>query len=125
MKKAIVLGIVALFVCAPVAFADEGDFKGVTGSYEFDKPTNDWHYVTISKTSKDNVYKWKNKAGKEWNCITVVELRPGKSARYALKFQDGPYPGVEYYLVGKIGDWKKLQEFNKDGSTRSILIKKK
>ena len=39
------------------------------GRYIRKPAENDWHYVTISKTFNGN-YKWKNKAGIEWNLIS-------------------------------------------------------
>ena len=38
--------------------------------------TNNWHYVSISK-SKGNLYTWKNKAGIEWDLILIGEESGG------------------------------------------------
>lgn len=80
--------------------AEAKAFKGVAGTWEFETPSNDWHYVTISTTSAENTYKWKNKAGKEWTCLTTVTVDPGKETTYSLTFgKDSPYPDVGYFLV--------------------------
>ena len=48
----------------------------VEGEYERASPSNDWHYVTISKKN-ENVFIWKNKAGVEWDLTLDGEERVG------------------------------------------------
>ncbi len=113
--------------CA-AAPAEAEAFKGVAGTWQFEKPTNDWHYVTISSTSAQNTYKWKNKAGKEWTCLTTVARSVKGEVTYALTFQaDSPYPNVQYWLIrDRDGNLIRLEEYvdGTSGQTKSILIKK-
>ena len=46
-------------------------------------PSNDWHYVTISK-KEEKIFTWKNKAGVEWDLIFLKEEGVG-----VLKFKVG------------------------------------
>ena len=46
-------------------------------------PSNDWHYVTISKKN-ENVFIWKNRAGVEWD-LTL----DGKEIGGVVKFKVG------------------------------------
>ena len=92
-------------ICLIDTFSDTPSFTdGVIGCYERPTPSNDWHYVQITKSKNTDTFTWENRAGKTWSLLLIPGADDGWNTTNLAVGEDCPYFVSGHKFAGL--EWK-------------------